>query len=102
MEKTHRIMLIHLRIFCELTSACFNADALQVRYRISSRCTKLLVPLTRCVRLCEGQWTRRVLVVYPSIVEARHTPQETINYQGRARGRERAKRGFAAHEDRYL
>lgn len=94
MEKTHRIMLIHLRIFCELTSACFNADALQVRYRISSRCTKLLVPLTRCVRLrrtVDSSCARRVSVNRGGAAHAARDDKLSRPSQGE-REREREKR----------
>lgn len=83
-------MLIDPRIFCWLASACFNADASQVScLSYFKSLHEIASSIDAMLSGCEGQWTRRVFVVYPSTVEARHMPRETINYQGRARERER-------------
>lgn len=87
-RREHRIMLIEPRTFCEFASVRFNADASRVS-RLSY--FKLLYKIASSIDAMRPSAKDSRFVVcsswplYPSIVEARRTPREAINYQSRAR-----------------
>lgn len=99
-------MLIDPRIFCELASACLNADALQVScLSYFKSLHEIASSIDAMRRTVDSSYVRRVSVNRGGAAHAARDdklsrPREIERKTERERERER--RGFAEREDRYL